>query len=137
MPYVFGSVYNASKGALHSYTDTLRVELAPFDVRVVNLITGGVKSNLTRSYRSLPEDSYYQPIADEYLTRQKYTGANAIPGEQYARSVVKQVLEQPRKTEIWEGGKSWIVWFAVTFLPKWVLVSLSHICGWRACADGR
>ena len=30
MPYVFGSAYNATKGALHSYGDTLRVEMKPF-----------------------------------------------------------------------------------------------------------
>lgn len=29
-PIPFSAIYNASKGALHSYSDTLRVELAPF-----------------------------------------------------------------------------------------------------------
>lgn len=30
VPVPFGSVYGSSKAALHSYTNTLRVELAPF-----------------------------------------------------------------------------------------------------------
>ena len=30
VPYVYGSAYNATKGALHSYGDTLRVEMKPF-----------------------------------------------------------------------------------------------------------
>lgn len=30
MPYVFGGAYNATKAALHAYSDTLRVEIEPF-----------------------------------------------------------------------------------------------------------
>ena len=30
IPYVYGSAYSATKGALHSYGDTLRVEMKPF-----------------------------------------------------------------------------------------------------------
>ena len=41
IPYVFGSVYNASKAALHTYSDTLRVELAPLEVKVIVVVTGG------------------------------------------------------------------------------------------------
>jgi 1-acylglycerone phosphate reductase len=40
MPYVFGSAYNASKAALHAYSSTLRVELEPFGVKVITVITG-------------------------------------------------------------------------------------------------
>lgn len=59
MPYVWGAPYNASKAALHSFSNTLRVELAPLGVRVVNVITGGVKSNIARTHRELPSDSYH------------------------------------------------------------------------------
>lgn len=121
MPYVFGSVYNASKAALHSYSDTLRVELAPFGVRVVVVRTGGVISNISRTHRTLPESSLYLPIADVYEKRLTHSQANGIANEQYARSVVRQVLGHPRRDTIWEGGKSWLVWFVYNLFPRWVL----------------
>lgn len=110
IPYVFGSVYNASKGALHSYSDTLRVELAPFDVKVVNVITGGVKSNIARTTRKLPEGSIYVPVATEYDRRLVHSQEGAMPNEAYARSVVGQVLRSVPRDQIWEGNKSWVVW---------------------------
>jgi 1-acylglycerone phosphate reductase len=123
IPYVFGSVYNSSKAALHGYTTTLRVELAQFDVRVVTVVTGGVKSNIARTNRSLPEDSIYLPIETEYAERLKHSQTAGIPNEQYARSVVSQLLYKPRKDTIWEGGMSTVVWFANSFFPRWVMVS--------------
>jgi 1-acylglycerone phosphate reductase len=57
MPHPFSSVYNASKAAIHAYSDTLRVELAPFDVQVVTVFTGGVSSQIARKHRKLPGDS--------------------------------------------------------------------------------
>ena len=42
-PYVFGSVYCASKGAVVSYSRTLRVELQPFGVRVMVAMAGTVR----------------------------------------------------------------------------------------------
>ena len=122
MPYVFGSVYNASKAALHSYSDTLRVELAPFGVKVVTVVTGGVKSNIARTHRTLPEGSVYLPIEEEYVARQTHSQANSVPNEEYARRVVGHVLSGSGRDTIWEGGKSWLVYYA-SFLPRWVFVS--------------
>ncbi|EME48363.1 hypothetical protein DOTSEDRAFT_67434 [Dothistroma septosporum NZE10] len=121
MPYVFGSVYNASKAALHSYSDTLRVELAPFDVKVMTVVTGGVKSNIARTHRDLPKDSIYLPLKEEYEERLTHSQAMGMPNEDYAKSVVRQVLNRPGKMQIWEGGKSRLVWFVSNYLPKWVL----------------
>nr|POE86937.1 nadph-dependent 1-acyldihydroxyacetone phosphate reductase [Quercus suber] len=121
VPYVFGSAYNASKAALHAYSNTLRVELAPFDVRVVTVVTGGVTSNIARTKRALREDSVYLPVETEYERRLTHSQSEGVPNEDYARRVVSQVLGS-RKVELWEGGKSWVVWFVSSFLPKWVLV---------------
>ncbi|KAM3415571.1 NADPH-dependent 1-acyldihydroxyacetone phosphate reductase [Cercospora zeina] len=121
MPYVFGSVYNASKAALHSYSNTLRVELEPFDVRVVTIVTGGVKSNIARTHRTLPEDSIYLPLAKEYNERLVHSQATGVPNEDYAKRVVYQVLNKPKKDHIWEGGKSLLVWFISNFFPRKVM----------------
>jgi 1-acylglycerone phosphate reductase len=124
IPYVFGSVYNASKAALHAYANTLRVELAPFDVKVITIVTGGVKSNISSHVkRVLPEDSVYSPLEENYVRRQGHSQEGAMLNKAYAESVIKQVLpgsgpwpwrwlfRDARKRWIWEGNKSWLVYF--------------------------
>ncbi|KAE8133755.1 hypothetical protein BDV38DRAFT_274077 [Aspergillus pseudotamarii] len=108
IPYVFGSVYTASKAALHSFSDTLRGELAPFGVNVTTIVTGA-------------PNSLYAPIEDEYNRRVMHSQDGAIPHTAYASSVVTQILygtapwrwlwpwAQGRKSWIWEGNKSWLV----------------------------
>lgn len=124
MPYVFGSVYNASKAALLSYSDTLRVELAPLDVKVISVITGGVKSRLTQRFqRVLPENSYYSDLDEQYQQRQKHSNTVGMEASKYAESVVAQIIpgagpwpwkwivKDARKTWIWDGyGNGIIYW---------------------------
>jgi 1-acylglycerone phosphate reductase len=38
------------------------VELAPFGVKVITVVTGGVKSNIFRGEKALPADSLYLPV---------------------------------------------------------------------------
>lgn len=123
MPYVFGSVYNSTKAALHSYSNTLRVELEPFDVKVVTVVTGGVKSRIARNDWQLPRDSIYLPIEAEYLRRTKHSQEVGMPNEKYAKSVVSQVLGGRHKRQFWEGSFSHIVWFLTTFMPARIFVS--------------
>lgn len=122
--YVIAGVYNASKAALHAYSNTLRVELAPFGVKVVTIVTGGVQSNIARTERQLPEGSLYIPLNEEYQRRLKHSQEGAMPNEAYARSVVSKVLQKSPPKWVWEGNKSWLVWFLDSFLPKGIMVSV-------------
>jgi 1-acylglycerone phosphate reductase len=121
MPYVWGSLYCASKAALHAYSNTLRVELAPLGVRVITIITGGVKSNIARVHRELPPDSYMLPLAAEYESRLTHSQQVGQDTETYARRCVERVLKGDgllsTQRWIWEGNLSWVVKFAWSWLP--------------------
>lgn len=134
MPYVFGSVYNASKAALHQYSNTLRVELKPFDVKVITVVTGGVKSNIANTPRSLPADSLFVPLNEEYTRRLKHSQEVGVENEKYAAYVVPRVIGTKRRT-VWAGYGAWLIWFASTFLPVSFLVSLHTIVNTRNDVD--
>jgi len=124
MPYVFGSLYNASKAALLSYADTLRIELAPFEVSVITIMTGGVRSLLTKkTQRYLPRDSVYAPINDQFTKRKTHSADVGMDVNIYADKVVKELLpgsgpwpwrwfqKDARRRWIWAGGSSSLIWF--------------------------
>ncbi|KAI3316845.1 short chain dehydrogenase [Xylariaceae sp. AK1471] len=116
-PYVFGSSYNASKAALLAYGNTLRIELSPWNVRVMTIIAGPVVSGLmTRKQRTLPKDSRYQPIVeafDQRTTHDKH-GVQAMPTKEFAQSVVKQVLKSEPPGSYWIGPFTNMVWWLET-----------------------
>ncbi|KAJ7264912.1 NAD-P-binding protein [Mycena haematopus] len=121
VPTPFLSSYNASKAALRSFGNTLRIELAPFNIRVVDLMTGQVHSNVMKPY-SIPDGSLYKPVEAEYHATIQARDS-AMPADEYARIVVAQVDKVKPRTTIWAGTSTAIVWFMVTFLPSFVMVS--------------
>jgi 1-acylglycerone phosphate reductase len=61
MPFAMTAAYNGSKAALAQWSETLRLELEPLDIKVVTVITGQVGSNLPNPPK-LRNDSIYKPI---------------------------------------------------------------------------
>ena len=84
-----------------------------------------MQSRIARTDRTLQPESIYTPIEDVYLRRVKHSQDGAMPNAAYARSVVTQVLygsapwrwlwpwARGRKSWIWEGNKSWLIWLLV------------------------
>ncbi|CAK7214607.1 NADPH-dependent 1-acyl dihydroxyacetone phosphate reductase [Sporothrix bragantina] len=130
-PYIFGSSYCASKGAVVSYSRCLRQELRPFGVRVTVVMAGTVRSNIANTVHPLVEGSLYEPVADLYAKRQVYSQNNqTMETPVFAQKVVANALrpEVPlllrawmgRRDWFWCGGMSTIVWLG-TILGEWIL----------------
>ncbi|KAF4335811.1 1-acyldihydroxyacetone-phosphate reductase [Fusarium beomiforme] len=121
VPVVCQSVYNASKAALSQYTKTLRVELRPLSIEVIEVVTGYVRSNILRHGVLISEDSLYRPIKQTVEAVKEGGNKNGMPADAYARAVVRQILAPTYKREIWEGHRSRMLRFMVTFFPLWLL----------------
>ncbi|KAK0615694.1 short chain dehydrogenase [Bombardia bombarda] len=119
VPYVYGCNYNATKAALHHWGNTLRVEMKPLGVDVVNIISGEISTNVLKrdQGRRLPENSYYAPLAEEFAKHVQRTPHTTTPAE-YARNVVGEVTKKSPSAWFWTGATTGIVRFGDTFLPK-------------------
>ena len=79
VPVPFYAVYRASKAAVSALNDTLRVELAPLGIRVVEIMPGPVESDMLHDSDRLAEAAEY----DEYrvMAEAVYEGRQQIRGQ--------------------------------------------------------
>jgi NAD(P)-dependent dehydrogenase (short-subunit alcohol dehydrogenase family) len=104
----FAGAYCSSKAALHSLSDALRMELAPFAIRVVTIQPGGVRSsfgNHAEEALRLPPGSLYLPVADGVRARAQAGQIDATPAESFVRPVVDALLAGTPPTVV-RGGKN-------------------------------
>ena len=114
MPFL--SVYNASKAALSMFSDSMRLELQPFGITVVNLKTAAVRTNIINKLQAkepeLPVNSIYAPARDVILKflRGDAMKGGGMPPEQWAKEVVADLLKARPPPNIWKGESAWLVW---------------------------
>jgi NAD(P)-dependent dehydrogenase (short-subunit alcohol dehydrogenase family) len=101
--------YCSSKAALHSLTDALRMELAPFGIHVVSIQPGGVRSSFGQHAEAairLPETSLYKPVEGGIRARAQAGQQGATPAEEFAPPVVEALLRNPPPRVIRGGANS-------------------------------
>lgn len=119
----FQSAYNASKAAMAMFSDSQRLELAPFGIKVVDLKTGAVSSNLIKNSKelrqpSLPKGSIYEPAKEAVERKLRNDGFadSGTPAPEWAGLVVQDLLRKRPPPIIWRGAQAGAVRIA-TFLP--------------------
>lgn len=122
----FSAAYNSSKSAAAKLSQTMRLELEPFGVKVVTLYAGGVETklwdNLARSGNTkLKTGSLYEPIKQE---AENILGGDFIensPLEPWAVGVVTEITKASPPREVWSGKLSSTVWWLNFLAPRWLV----------------
>ncbi|KAH7020837.1 short-chain dehydrogenase/reductase [Microdochium trichocladiopsis] len=135
----FQTSYNATKAAVHVWSNSLRMELKPLGVRVVTVVTGAVRSKLMENEAErnagggggghdgksepFPEGSYYKPCESWIRDREFLKTAQWQETDAYARDVVAALLKEEPKHTLWKGGMATIAWMV-------------NLLGWEGMMDG-
>lgn len=129
-PIPWQGFYNASKASVHMLSNQLRLELSPFGVKVIEVVTGGIKTrfldNLVHK-PTLPEGSIYLPARKEIESIMEGELINRETGKDadvdvYAEAVVRNALKSKPTREHWTGSSSFAVWFASNYWPQFLWV---------------
>ncbi len=91
----FAGAYCSSKAAIHALSDALRMELAPFGVRLIMVQPGGVKSSFgdhAEEALRLARDSPYKDMEANIQARAQAGQQNATPTDQFVGPVVDKLL---------------------------------------------
>ncbi|KAJ8103354.1 hypothetical protein POJ06DRAFT_247338 [Lipomyces tetrasporus] len=127
LPFPFAAGYNASKAAVASYSDTLRIELNPLGIKVVTLFMGEVATGLMSADNiSFGHESLYIDVQGAAQERSRQHARSSIKPEEFARQVVNEVISKPRAGKgeyLWKGTNAFLVW-------------LLNAVGWRKIFDG-
>ncbi|KAJ3499837.1 hypothetical protein NLG97_g12 [Lecanicillium saksenae] len=129
IPVVWQSAYNASKAALSQYTKTLRLEVKPLNISVVEVVTGFVQSDILRHGFYPPSNSLYIPVQEQMEKIKLHGNASGMAAGKYAGSIAEKLLATKRfpTSEVWQGTLAWKLRLAVAICPLWLLAELR--CG--------
>lgn len=122
------ATYVSSKAAFTSYSETLRLELAPFGVDVMTVMTGTVDSlfHVNDPFK-LPEGSRYAPIEEKIAGwASGELKPKGIPNEKFAELIVGDITTDGKSGLIWKGPNAG----SLAAMSKWAPQSL---CVSRPC----
>ncbi|MGA1262932.1 MAG: SDR family oxidoreductase [Prochlorothrix sp.] len=127
----FAGAYCASKAALHAFSDALRLELAPFGIRVITVQPGGIASNFGVVASQLVPDlatarptaqlSWYQALAEAIQQRAMASQVGATPTSVFAGAVVAAVTQVNPPAVVRLGQGYWRFFALQRLVPTRIL----------------
>jgi 1-acylglycerone phosphate reductase len=105
-------------------SDTLRLELSPFNVNVISVVTGAVQTNGLTYFDDfkLPSDSLYKSIEDTIFFRAHGGGSpKRLNVAEYAEKVVTTIIKGS-SYKTWPGPVAGFIKLASSYFPAWLMV---------------
>jgi len=124
----FAGAYCASKAAVHALSDALRMELAPFGIRVMEVQPGAIASSFAKNAgheaeQLITEQSPWFPLREGIRARAKASQDKPTPANEFAVGVLKAVQQDKPPRMIRLGNGSRALPLLATLLPKGLLES--------------
>lgn len=120
LPTPFAGAYCSTKAAVTAFSDSLRMELAPFGIQVITVQPGGIESKLAfnadkelERFKKTP----YGPIQDFIVARANSSQEKATPVKDFARKLVDKLVREKSPNFIRLGKGSALLPF-VARLPR-------------------
>ena len=124
----FAGAYCASKAAVHALSDALRMELAPFGIRVMEVQPGAIQSSFAKNAgheaeQLINEQSPWFPLREGIRARAKASQDKPTPANEFAAELLKAVQQSkpPRLIRIGNGSRA--LPLLATLVPKGLLES--------------
>ncbi len=123
--FPFFGAYHASKYAVEAMSDALRMELAPFGVRVVIIEPGPVESSFAdRTMTSLPpkDGSRYEEVYTRADTLRGVSDRFAVGPNLVARTVQRAITTRsPRARYLVPSCRFELLFMMLAFVPTWLM----------------
>ncbi|UVL28685.1 SDR family oxidoreductase [Pseudomonas donghuensis] len=122
----FAGAYCASKAAVHALSETLRLELAPFAVRVMEVQPGAIASQFAsnagrEAEQLLDETSPWWPLREGIRARARASQDNPTPAAKFAKGVLDAVQKSPTPMLVRLGNGSRALPLLASWLPNGML----------------
>jgi len=122
----FAGAYCASKAAVHALSDALRMELAPFGVRVMEVQPGAIDTSFAKNAGAqaellINEKSPWWPLRDGIRARSQASQDKPTPASLFAADVLKAVQQSQPPRLLRSGNGSRALPLMAALLPKGLL----------------
>ncbi|MBA1202518.1 SDR family oxidoreductase [Pseudomonas capeferrum] len=122
----FAGAYCASKAAVHALSDALRLELAPFEVRVMEVQPGAIDSQFANNAQHQAEQlvnasSPWWPLRHQIQARARASQDRPTPAAVFAQGVLAAAGKQPIPALVRLGNGSTALPLLARVLPQRLL----------------